>query len=148
MPESIIDEPLSDLENSEPAKARTGLPRDFVPRKNRYGRTRLLAENIYRLPDGREFVPCKPEGRLGGTGHEYSLLTELQYERRSRGSVYIRNDGRIFDYSDSSASGRDLFDTGFRIEDLERTGHYASRAREKKHRHKKSKPSKSRVSHG
>jgi len=110
------------------SRHRGGLPKDFVARRNRQDRTHLLEENIYRLPDGHEFVPCKPDGRLGGRGHQYALLTRLQYEQQRRGSVYVRNDGRIFDYSNANNLNHDLFDTGFRIEDLERTGHYADRA--------------------
>jgi hypothetical protein len=135
------------LEPTESSSQRSGLPRDFIPKRNRYGRTRLLEENIYRLPDGREFVPCVPSGALGGNGHQYALLSATQHDQGQRGSVYIRNDGRIFDYSDSKySSQRDLFDTGFTIADLERTGRYASRSEGKRLRAKQK--AKSRASHG
>ena|SRR5213593_4655365 len=134
----------------ESSHTRSGLPKGFVRKPNRYGRSHLLEENIYRLPDGQEFVPCIPSGALGSTGHRYALLSLQQHEQGQRGSVYVRNDGRIFDYSRlASVLGSDLFDTGFTIEDLERTGRYTNRVEEKKARSKrKAKPSKSRASHG
>ena len=114
-------------------KQRFGLPRGFEPRWQRYGRSILLAENIYRLPDDREFVPSIPRGTLGARQHSYALLTIEQYLGGKRGSVYIRSDGRIFDYSvDSAFPGADLFDTGYTIHDLERTGRYAPSLEKKK----------------
>ena len=63
-----------------------------------------------------------------------------------RGSVYIRTDGRILDYSvDKANPSGDLFDTGYTIYDLERTGRYAPELRRrkvKKKRNKKNKKSK------
>ena len=105
-------------------KIRSGLPTGYRGHSsNRHSRTRLLEENIYRLPDGQEYVPSCPAGTLGTSGHRYALLTMVQYERRQRGSVYIRNDGRIFDYSKAFTGPRsELFDTGFTMDDLERTG--------------------------
>jgi hypothetical protein len=106
------------------AKSRAGLPLGFVRHSNRNGRTVLLAENIYRLPDGREFVPARPSGALSNAGHCYALLTLSQYEQSQPGSIYIRLDGRIFDYSNHRLGRGELFDTGFTIADLKRTGHY------------------------
>ena len=80
-------------------KQRFGLPEGFVPRLQRYGRSVLLEQNIYRLPDGNEYLPTHPLGTLGSRQHLYALLTVEQYLARKRGSVYIRTDGRIFDYS-------------------------------------------------
>jgi hypothetical protein len=107
---------------------RFGLPDDFVPRMQRHGRSILLVENIYRLPNGLEFIPCYPASILGRLHHLYALLTEKQYQHSQRGSVYVRTDGRIFDYSvDHLNSDREMFDTGYTMHDLERTGRYASR---------------------
>jgi predicted heme/steroid binding protein len=87
----------------------------------------LLEGNVYRLPDGKEFVPGQPTGTLGRIEHIYALLTMEQHEKGQRGSVYIRTDGRIFDYSfDQAHPDREIFDTGYTIQDLERTGRYAS----------------------
>jgi hypothetical protein len=106
-------------------RRRFGLPENFVPRIQRFGRSVLLELNFYRLPNGQEFLPCLPTGPLGSR-HLYALLTIEQYLQASRGSVYVRNDGRIFDYSVVSAiSLGDMFDTGYTIYDLERTGQYA-----------------------
>ena len=94
----------------------------------RYGRSVLLEQNVYRLPNGEELIPQHPEGTLGGRRHTYALLTAEQYEQGKRGSVYVRTDGRIFDYAvDHRNPDRELFDTGFSIHDLERTGRYVSR---------------------
>lgn len=114
-------------------KARFGLPQGFVPRLQRYGRSVLLELNVYRLPNGREFIACRPTGTLGANSHLYALLTNEQYLQGRRGSVYVRTDGRIFDYSvDSSIPLGDLFDTGFTMSDLERTGRYAPELRPQK----------------
>jgi hypothetical protein len=108
-------------------KPRFGLPDGFIPRFHRYGRLVLLEENIYALPDGNEFVPCSPTGPLASGRHLYALLTVSQYETGKRGSVFIRLDGRIFDYSTvADDPEREIFDTGYTIHDLERTGRYAS----------------------
>jgi hypothetical protein len=108
------------------AKQRFGLPEGFVPRLQRYGRAVLLELNIYRLPDGQEFIPCRPSGTLGGRQHLYALLTSEQYLQEKRGSVYVRTDGRIFNYSiDMQQPDHDMFDTGYTLYDLERTGRYA-----------------------
>lgn len=105
---------------------RYGLPAGFVSRLGRYGRTVLLEDNVYRLPNGMEFIPQPPAGTLGARNHRYALLTSEQYLKRQRGSVYVRTDGRIFDYAhDHNEPERELFDTGFTIHDLERTGRYA-----------------------
>jgi hypothetical protein len=86
-----------------------------------------LEENVYGLPDGREYVPCQPTGTLASGRHLYALLTVSQFERGARGSVFIRLDGRIFDYSTvTNDPEREIFDTGYTINDLERTGRYAS----------------------
>lgn len=78
------------------------------------------------MPDGKEFVPCRPTGTLASGRHLYALLSVAQFERGERGSVFIRLDGRVFDYSsDALDLDRDLFDTGYTIQDLERTGRYA-----------------------
>jgi len=107
-------------------KQRFGLPEGFMPRLQRFGRSVLLELNIYRLPNGQEFIPCHPSGTLGARRHLYALVTSKQYVNGKRGSVYIRTDGRIFDYSvDTANSSGDLFDTGYTIYDLERTGRYA-----------------------
>ncbi|HEY8225758.1 MAG TPA: hypothetical protein VIG25_10800 [Pyrinomonadaceae bacterium] len=104
------------------------MPTDFIPRFQRHGRSVLLEENIYSLPDGKEFVPCSPTGTLAGNRHLYALLTVSQFERGQRGSVFIRLDGRVFDYSiDQQDPAREIFDTGYTIQDLQRTGRYASR---------------------
>jgi len=119
---------------SSPAvKQKFGLPKGFVPRLQRYGPSVLLELNIYRLPDGRELIPCHPTGTLGTSRHLYALLTSEQYFQGRRGSVYVRTDGRIFDYSVDSASPLgDIFDTGYTIYDLERTGRYAPVQRPRK----------------
>lgn len=110
-------------------KHRFGLPDDFVPRLQRYGRSVLLELNVYRLPNAQEFIVSQPTGTLGGR-HLYALLTAEQYLKGRRGSVYVRTDGRIFDYSvDGSIPLGDLFDTGYTIADLERTGRYAPELR-------------------
>jgi hypothetical protein len=104
-----------------------GLPAGFVPRPQREQTNILLANNVYRMPDGRQVVPCNPTGTLGRLHHLYALLTIEQYENGARGSTYVRSDGRIFDYSvDDVASGREMFDTGLTIRDLERTGSYVN----------------------
>ncbi|HKP46564.1 MAG TPA: hypothetical protein VJT50_08185 [Pyrinomonadaceae bacterium] len=114
-------------------KQRFGLPQGFVPRMQRYGRGVLLELNLYRLPDGQEFIPCRPGGTLGGRQHLYALVTAEQYLKGKRGSVYIRTDGRVFDYAVvPQQPGGDLFDTGYTIYDLERTGRYAPELRRKK----------------
>ncbi|HYJ85565.1 MAG TPA: hypothetical protein VEW46_05905 [Pyrinomonadaceae bacterium] len=114
-------------------KQRFGLPEGFVPRWQRYERGILLELNIYTLPDGREFLPCHPSGTLGAQRHLYALQSIEQYLTKKRGSVYVRNDGRIFDYSvDSGIPTGDIFDTGYTIYDLERTGRYAPSFEKKK----------------
>jgi len=114
-------------------KNRFGLPDDFVPRLQRYGRSVLLEKNVYRLPNGEEFIVSHPTGTLGTSRHVYALLTAEQYLNGRRGSVYVRTDGRIFDYSvDGSIPLGDLFDTGYTIADLERTGRYAPELRSRK----------------
>jgi hypothetical protein len=116
-------------------KQRFGLPEGFVPRLQRYGRGVLLELNIYQLPNGQEFIPAYPSGTLGTRSHLYALLTSEQYLNRKRGSVYVRTDGRIFDYSvDSTSASGDLFDTGYTMYDLERTGRYAPELRRGKKR--------------
>jgi hypothetical protein len=119
---------------SSPAvKQKFGLPEGFVPRLQRFGRSVLLERNVYRLPDGRELIPCHPTGTLGTSRHLYALLTGEQYLQGRRGSVYVRTDGRIFDYSvDSSSPLGDIFDTGYTVYDLERTGRYAPVLRRRK----------------
>ena len=109
-------------------KHRFGLPEGFVSRAGRYGRSVLLEDNIYRLPNGKEFIPQAPSGTLGARNHQYALLTAEQHAQGSRGSVYVRLDGRIFDYaSDHRDEDRELFDTGLTIGDLERTGRYITK---------------------
>ncbi|HBB89721.1 MAG TPA: hypothetical protein DC047_19115 [Blastocatellia bacterium] len=128
--------------NPQVAKQRFGLPEGFVPRLQRFGRAVLLELNIYRLPDGQEFIPCRPSGTLGGRQHLYALVTSEQYLQERRGSVYVRTDGRIFDYSvDMQQPDRDMFDTGHTLYDLERTGRYAPVPRRRRKR-KKSQPAK------
>ena len=118
-------------------KPRFGLPEGFVPRLQRYGRSVLLELNLYRLPNGREFIPVHPSGTLGKRRHLYALLTSEQYMDGKRGSVYVRTDGRIFDYSIDTANPLgDLFDTGYTIYDLERTGQYAPELRRRKKKKK------------
>jgi hypothetical protein len=109
------------------SKQRFGLPNGFVPRLQRYGRMILLEGDVYRLPNGQEFVPSHPTGTLGRIEHLYALLTMEQHEKGRRGSVYIRTDGRIFDYSfDQANPEREIFETGYTMQDLERTGRYTS----------------------
>ena len=111
--------------SGRPTRQRFGLPEGFVPRMQRFGRGVLLELNVYRLPDGQEFIPSFPTGTLGSR-HLYALLTGEQYLSGRRGSVYVRSDGRIFDYSLVSANPLgDMFDTGYTIYNLERTGRYA-----------------------
>lgn len=111
--------------SGRPARQRFGLPEGFVPRMQRFGRGVLLELNVYRLANGQEFIPCRPTGTLGSL-HLYALLTGEQYVSGRRGSVYVRRDGRIFDYSVVSADPLgDMFDTGYTIYDFERTGRYA-----------------------
>lgn len=129
---------------SHATKQRFGLPEGFVTRLQRYGRAVLLELNIYRLPNGLEFIPCRPSGTLAGRQHLYALVTSEQYLKGKRGSVYVRSDGRVFDYSvDSRDPGSDLFDTGYTIYDLERTGRYAP-APPRRRRRKQSQPAKAR----
>ena len=112
--------------SAKKTKPRFGLPQGFTPRLQRYGRSVLLEDNVYQLPDGQEFIPHHPSGTLGSR-HLYSLLTPQQHNEGRRGSVYIRTDGRIFDYSvDHGDPEREMFDTGYTINDLERTGRYSS----------------------
>ncbi len=108
------------------SRRKFGLPAGFVPRLQRFGKTVLLENNIYRLPDLREYIPCQPRGTLGHGRHRYALLSTEQYSHNLNGSVYVRADGRIFDYSlDSGVDPeREPFDTGYTIYDLERTGRY------------------------
>jgi hypothetical protein len=123
-------------------KQRFGLPQGFVPRLQRYGRSVLLELNVYCLPDGREFIPCRPTGTLGASRHLYGLLSNEQYLKGKRGSVYVRTDGKIFDYSvDTNIPLGEIFDTGYTIADLERTGRYAP---EPRRRRKKRQPLKAR----
>jgi hypothetical protein len=121
-------------------KQRFGLPNGFVPRLQRFGRSVLLELNVYRLPDGQEFIPSVPVGTLGTRQHSYALLTTEQYLSGKRGSVYIRSDGRIFDYSVDANPVGDFFDTGYTIHDLERTGQYAPLLRKKRKKRKKVQP--------
>ncbi len=122
-------------------KQRFGLPEGFVPRLQRYGRAVLLELNIYRLPDGREFIPRRPSGTLGGRQHVYALVSSEQHLQEKRGSVYVRSDGRVFDYSvDRQDPDTDLFDTGYTIYDLERTGRYAPTPRRRRTRKKSQAP--------
>ncbi|MGH9873275.1 MAG: hypothetical protein ACRD9S_12540 [Pyrinomonadaceae bacterium] len=114
----------------EALKQRFGLPEGFVPRLQRYGRSVLLDLNVYRLPNGEEFIPCRPSGTLGASRHLYALQTCEQYLNGKRGSVYVRTDGKIFDYSvDNKIPLGEIFDTGYTIADLERTGRYAPKPR-------------------
>ncbi len=107
-------------------KPRFGLPAGFSPRLQHYKRSVLLEDNVYSLPSGQEFIPKSPTGTLGKLRHLYALLTVEEFKGGRRGSVYIRTDGRIFDYGvDHADPLRDLFDTGYTIYDLERTGRYA-----------------------
>lgn len=121
--EPVTENPVTKDKN---ASRRFGLPAGFVSRLGRYGRSVLFEDNVYRLPNGIEFIPQPPVGTLGSRNHQYALLTSEQYLKRQRGSVYVRTDGRIFDYAcDHNDSEREMFDTGFTINDLERTGRYA-----------------------
>jgi len=87
----------------------------------------LIADNIYTLPDGREFVPGTPTGTLAGGRHLYALLTVEQFTKGGRGSVFVTLDGRVFDYSVVQADpDLEMFDTGYTIDQLKRTGRYVS----------------------
>ena len=109
------------------SRQRFGLPEGFISRLHRNGRTVLLENNVYSLPNGNEFIPCHPTGTLGRIRHLYALLTPAQHKQRARGSVYVRTDGRIFDYSvDLADPEQEMFDTGYTIYDLERTGRYGT----------------------
>ena len=120
-----IPEPQSQLPQ-QTLKQRFGLPAGFVPRPQRYGRSVLIELDVYRLPNGRELIPCRPRGTLGKSRHLYALLTSEQFREGKRGSVYVRTDGKIFDYSvDTGLTFGEMFDTGYTIADLERTGRYA-----------------------
>ncbi len=120
-------------------KHRFGLPKGFVPRPQRNGRSVLLEQNVYRLPNGHEFIPCLPTGTLGGR-HLYALLTVEQYLKGKRGSVYVRTDGRVFDYSvDNGLPLGELFDTGYTTYDLERTGRYAPTPRRRRKKRQQAK---------
>ena len=126
----------------EPCKQRFGLPAGFVPLLQRYGRSVLLERNVYRLPDGQEYIPVRPTGTLGASRHLYALLSSEQYLKGQRGSVYVRTDGKIFNYSvDTGIPLGEMFDTGYTIADLERTGRYAP---EPRRRRKKRQPAKKR----
>lgn len=118
-------------------KQRFGLPAGFVSRPARDEQNVLLERNVYRLPDGQEFITCRPTGTLGASRHRYALLTNEQYLKGRRGSVYVRTDGRIFNYSiDTAIPLGDMFDTGYTIADLERTGKYAPEYKARKQRDK------------
>lgn len=118
-----------EVPRTKKAKTRFGLPAGFTPRLQRNGRSVLLEDNVYRLPNGQEFIPQNPTGTLGKLRHLYALLTAVQYAGAKRGSVYVRTDGRIFDYGvDHGDPAREMFDTGYTIHDLERTGRYAGEA--------------------
>ena len=67
------------LKKSAARKHRFGLPENFVPRLQRFGRGVLLELNVYRLPNGQEFIPARPSGTLGQRQHLYALLTTEQY---------------------------------------------------------------------
>ena len=128
--DSVIKKGTSSKKKKNPQpkkpKPRFGLPEGFCPRLQRYGRSVLLEDNIYRLPNGQEFIPRHPTGTLGKPRHLYALLNVEQFEQGRRGSVYVRTDGRVFDYSvDHADPARDMFDTGYTLNDLERTGRYA-----------------------
>ena len=111
---------------SSSSKPRFGLPAGFVPRFQRAGQVVLLDENIYSLPDGREFVPVTPTGTLARDRHLYALLTVEQFVRGGRGSVFVKLDGRVCDYSVVQTNPElEMFDTGYTIHDLKRTGRYA-----------------------
>jgi hypothetical protein len=119
--------------SSRKPKPRFGLPEGFTPRMQKHGRSVLLEDNVYRLPSGQEFIPKNPIGTLGQLRHLYALLSVEQFKGGHRGSVYVRTDGRIFDYSvDHADPSRDMFDTGYTISDLRRTGKYAPDAGTKK----------------
>jgi len=110
----------------EASKQRFGLPAGFELHAPSFRRTVLLELNVYRLPDGQEFIVSFPKGTLASRRHLYALLTNEQYVKGVRGSVYVRTDGRIFNYAiDTGNAARELFDTGYSMADLERTGHYA-----------------------
>lgn len=112
---------------AKPSRQRFGLPEGFISRLQRNGRTILLEDNVYSLPNGDEFIPCHPTGTLGRIRHLYAMLTPAQHKQGARGSVYIRTDGRIFDYSvDLANPEQEMFDTGYTIYDLERTGRYGT----------------------
>jgi hypothetical protein len=114
-------------------KQRFGLPEGFAPSWQRSGQSVLLESNVYRLPNGQEFIASRPVGTLGARQHLYALLTSEQYLSGRRGSIYVRLDGRIFDYSvDRADPAGDIFDTGYTIYDLERTGRYAPVQRKKR----------------
>ena len=114
-------------------KPRFGLPEGFTPRFRQSERSVLLEDNVYSLPSGQEFIPKNPTGTLGRLRHQYALLTVEQFAGGRRGSVYLHTDGRIFDYSvDHADPLRDMFDTGYTIYDLKRTGRYAPNAGSKK----------------
>lgn len=122
-------------------KSRFGLPEGFSPRLQHYKRSVLLEDNVYSLPSGQEFIPKYPTGTLGKLRHLYALLTVEQFKDGRRGSTYVRTDGRIFDYSvDHADPSRDLFDTGYTIYDLERTGRYAHGPESKKRENDDLKP--------
>ena len=126
---------------SRKPKQRFGLPEGFTRRLQHHGRSVLLEDNVYRLPSGQEFIPIDPTGTLGKLRHLYALLTVEQFEGGRRGSVYVRSDGRIFDYSvDHADPSRDMFDTGYTIHDLGRTGRYAPSAGSKKKQNEDLKP--------
>ena len=125
--------PITKPPQTHESKQRFGLPAGFIPRLQRYGRSVLLELNVYRLPNGQEFIPGRPTGTLGASRHLYALLTSEQYLKGTRGSVYVRTDGKIFDYSvDTKTPLGEIFDTGYTIADLERTGQYAPERRRRK----------------
>jgi hypothetical protein len=145
---SVNQPPKKVAQIHRPTRSKSGLPKDFIRLQRRQIRSRLLPENIYRLPDGREFVPVVPSGALGSLTHQYALLTRIQYQENQRGSVYVRTDGRIFDYSSAETdSTQEFFDTGFTMADLQRTGCYAKPAVMKQpHNGKNTKRQKSKAS--
>ncbi len=130
---SLVPKAAPEGSRTRKSKQRFGLPEGFTPRLQRCGRSVLLKDNVYRLPDKQEFIPQHPSGTLGKLRHLYALLTPEQFGGNRRGSVYVRTDGRIFDYSvDHGDPAREMFDTGYTIHDLERTGRYAVRVLKKR----------------
>ena len=95
------------------ARQRFGLPEGFVPRLQRYGRAVLLELNAYRLPDGREFIPCRPSGTRAAkvstktaAVHEALVLRRFWRKVEARATRATSDDGEVNPTTTAHAGSR------------------------------------------